>query len=57
MANLIRLCVILLRIVTLNVNGLRNKQKRDILFNHLNREKYDIICLQETHSAPIDEAI
>ena len=46
---------VMLRIATLNVNGLRNDQKREILFNHLNREKYDIICLQETHSTREDE--
>ena len=49
------LLLIMLRIVSLNVNGLRNDKKREMVFNHLIREKYDIICLQETHSANIDE--
>ncbi len=48
------LCV-MLRITTLNVNGLRKNEKREILFNHLKREKHDIICLQETHSIQGDE--
>ena len=47
----------MLKIVTLNVNGIRNNQKRQILSNHFSREKYDIICLQETHSASTDESL
>ena len=47
----------MLKITTLNVNGLRNIQKRKILFNHLKREKHDIICLQETHGTREDEVL
>ena len=43
-----------LSIATLNVNGLRNNQKRDATFNWLLSKKYDIICLQETHCAQSD---
>ena len=36
-------------IASVNVNGLKNKQKRLQVFNFLKNSKYDIICLQETH--------
>ena len=35
--------------VTLNVRGLRDKEKRRKLFYWLQRNNYDIICLQETY--------
>jgi exodeoxyribonuclease-3 len=38
-----------LKICSLNVRGLKNKLKRNALFSYLKRERYDIICLQETH--------
>ena len=44
-------------IATLNVNGLRNDQKRDMVFNYLTRKTISIICLQETHSVQTDEDI
>ena len=37
-----------LKIVTLNVRGIRDKKKRFILINWLKSKKYDIVCLQET---------
>ena len=37
-----------LKIVTLNVRGIRDKKKRLILINWLKRKKFDIVCLQET---------
>ena len=36
-------------VFSLNVKGLRCKNKRKKVFNLLKREKYDFICLQETH--------
>ena len=38
-----------LRILSLNVRGLRKKHKRVALFNYFKQQKIDIICLQETH--------
>ena len=39
----------MVKIISQNVRGLQNKQKRKSLFYHL-RQKVDILCLQETHS-------
>ena len=36
-------------VFSLNVRGLRRKTKRKQVFSFLKREKYDIVCLQETH--------
>ena len=36
------------RFITLNCNGLRSNLKRKSLFKYLKKNKYDIICLQET---------
>ena len=36
-------------VFSLNVRGLRRKTKRKQLFSFFKREKYDIVCLQETH--------
>lgn len=38
-----------LRIVSLNVRGLRKKHKRAALFNFFKQQKFDIVCLQESH--------
>ena len=37
-----------LKVVTFNVQGLRNKKKRKTLFHLFRKENYDIIALQET---------
>jgi exonuclease III len=39
-----------LSLATINVNGLRDKKKRDFVFNWLVAKKVDVIFLQETHS-------
>ena len=39
-------------ICSLNVRGLRNKEKRDKMFCWLKTQSYSIIFLQETHSTP-----
>lgn len=46
-----------LKLVTLNVNGIRSPLKRRALFHDLHRYQNDIILLQETHSTPADENI
>jgi exonuclease III len=43
-----------LSLVTINVNGLRDKKKRDLVFNWLVAKQIDVICLQETHSTKDD---
>ena len=43
-----------INIVTLNVNGLRDKKKREHTFNWLNSKKYELICIQETHCSVED---
>ena len=47
----------LLTITTVNVNGLRNVSKRNILFDYLKDRKFDIVLLQETHSDYNDEVL
>ena len=42
-------CSAKLRVVSLNVRGLRNAKKRRTLFYSFRKEKYDVICLQETY--------
>ena len=44
-----------LTIATLNVNGLRNNFKREIVFDYFIRRKVNILFLQETHSEKKDE--
>ena len=39
-----------LRIISLNVRGMGTKEKRNTLFKYFRENKYDVICLQETHS-------
>jgi hypothetical protein len=43
-----------LKLVTVNVNGLRDNRKRELVFNWLVSKKYDCICLQETHCKGVD---
>ena len=38
-----------LYVASLNVNGLRDNKKRTCIFNWLLKQKYSVICLQETH--------
>ena len=45
-----------LNIVSLNVRGLRNEEKRRAIFNFY-RDRCTILCLQETHSTIEDEKI
>nr|BAA25763.1 reverse transcriptase [Chlorella vulgaris] len=44
-----------LRLLSLNVNGLRDRDKRRCLFNLLERDRWDIILLQETHHSSTEE--
>ena len=43
-----------LRLLSLNVNGLRSADKRRTLFRLLHRNRWDVVLLQETHHT--DEA-
>ena len=43
-----------IRIISLNVRGLQEKEKRRNIFNHY-RKRADILCLQETHSQKENE--
>ena len=45
-----------LNIVSLNVRGIRDAEKRCSIFNFY-RNKCNILCLQETHSTLADEAM
>ena len=38
-----------LRLLSLNVNGLRDAAKRRTLFSLLHRDRWDVVLLQETH--------
>ena len=44
-----------LRLLSLNVNGLRANDKRRSLFNLLHRDTWDIVLLQETHHSSREE--
>ena len=50
-------CMSFLSVATINVNGLRSDLKRNVLFEFLQRRKFDLIFLQETHSEISDEAV
>ena len=36
-------------LVSLNAQGLRSSDRREVAFQFFNRRKFDIFCLQETH--------
>ena len=44
-----------IKILALNVRGLRNQVKRRALFAYLKNQKADFYCLQETFSQKLDE--
>ena len=46
-----------LKILSLNVRGLRNAGKRKAVFSYLKNQKASICCLQETFSKKDDEKI
>ena len=43
-----------LKILSVNVNGIRSEVKRRAVFNYV-WQRADIACIQETHSKPEDE--
>ena len=47
----------ILSIASINVNGLRNNLKRNVIFEFLCRNKFSLIFLQETHSEENDEPV
>ena len=46
-----------LKVISLNVRGIRNPNKRRAIFCYLKQQKANIFCLQETYSQPDDEKI
>ena len=44
------LCMTFLSVASVNVNGLRKDLKRNVLIDYLERRKFSVIFLQETHS-------
>ena len=44
----------MLKIATLNVQGLRNQEKQQFLFSFIHEQKFDIIALQEVHFSSAD---
>jgi len=44
-------------IITINVNGLRDKGKRLKLFHYFENKRYDIIFVQETHCGSDDDVV
>ncbi len=44
------------RILCLNVNGISNKKKRQLVYNWIRNSKADIVLLQETHCGSEEEA-
>ena len=45
------------KFVSMNVRGMRDKRKRQKLFKWIAIHKYDIICIQESHSSPDIEVL
>ena len=46
-----------LKLLSLNVRGLRNSNKRGAIFSYLKAQKASVFCLQETYSLPEDEKV
>ena len=46
-----------LKIISMNVRGLKNTKKRRAIFSILKRGNYDIIGLQETHFSKNDQKL
>ena len=46
-----------LKLLSLDVRGLRNVNKRRTIFSYLKIQKATIFCLQETYSSPEDEKL
>ena len=47
----------MLKLLSLNVQGLRNGNKRRATFSYLKSQKVTIFCLQETYSSPEDKKL
>ena len=47
--------IIMVKIASVNINGFREKDKRDCFFRWLNFFSPDILCMQETHHISNDE--
>ena len=46
-----------LKLLSLNVRGLRNQNKRRAIFSYLKSQRATIYCLQETYSLANDEKV
>lgn len=46
-----------LKIISLNVRGLHNQNKRGAIFSYLKTQKSTVFCLQETYSLSNDEKV
>ena len=46
-----------LKLLSLNMRGLRNTNKRRAIFSYLKAQKAAIFCLQETYSLTEDEKV
>ena len=46
-----------LRLISWNIRGLNNPQKRDVVKNLLKDWRGDVVCLQETKLASVDGSI
>ena len=46
-----------LRLLSWNVRGLNNPQKREVCKNILKEWRYDIVCLQETKLSSLNSAL
>ena len=46
-----------LKLVSFNMRGMRNNKKRRTLFHLFRKNKYDIICLQESHLLQMDSEL
>ena len=46
-----------LKLISLNVRGLRNGNKRRAIFSYLKMQKATLFCLQETYSSSEDEKV
>ena len=45
------------KLASYNVRGLKNDKKRRELFSYMVAQKYDIVCLQETHCEAVNRKV
>ena len=47
----------MIRLCTLNCNGLRKKNKRNCVFRYMKENKIDVVCIQESHVTEADACV